>query len=87
MKWPLVTRKRYEADTAGWNEYTDKLQAELNERRDQVAHWRVEYSKIRDWIVDTNAAVFEMDTSDRLFGPKIKALFASAAGLFKSVGL
>lgn len=87
MKWPLVTRKRHDADTAAWNDYTDRLQAELDERRDQVAHWRIEYGKIRDWVVDTNAAVYQMDSRDPTFGAKVQAKFAAAAALFRPVGL
>jgi hypothetical protein len=71
MHWPLVTRKRYEEAVNAQAKLADAVTYHLNE----AAKWRVEYRKVRDWVVDTAVNYAGND-------PRIKGLFAQAATMF-----
>jgi hypothetical protein len=75
MKWPLVTRKTHEAEirTAVDRAVRDKV-AEVIDAKNEAALWRVEYRKIRDWIVDTGTHPGAT--------PQVRAVFAGAVERF-----
>jgi hypothetical protein len=76
MRSPLVTRKRHEAEVSQAKlDIRFDMLAKVNEAQAESALWRVEYRKIRDWIVDTATSYQGSD-------PRIKGLFAQAAEIF-----
>jgi hypothetical protein len=71
VQFPLVTRKTHNKVLV---ELGDARLA-LVQTREEAASWRLEYRKIRDWVVDTAVNYAGSD-------PRIKGLFAQAATLF-----